>query len=1012
MAPFAESRTRFAAVLSLVFAFVLTTGSIAFAQDSASITGVVKDSSGAVLPGVTVEAASPALIEKVRVVVTGGTGQYRFEALRPGVYTVTFGLPGFTTVKQTGVELVGSFVATVNAELKVGAVAETVTVTSESPIVDVQSTEQQRVFQNEVLDSIPQGRMPIDAAIIVPGVTLSTLSSGLAQDVGGTGNITLTGGQMAIHGSSTDDHRQLIDGISTANQDGGGAYASGFTLNMGIAQEVVLDFSHGSAEQDTGGTYLNIVPKVGGNKFSGSLFATAVNGSFQTTNVTSDLQARGLKTPGTIRMDYDYNPGIGGPIQQDRLWFYGSVRWLENSLYVPGIWANMNAGNPNAWTYVPDLSQPGFTHQTTSSQDIRLTWQASPRNKIGFSFDNQQLCRCTLQTATKSNEAALYITYPVEDMSTVSWTAPITSRLLLEARGGLRREAFYQPPRAPEGDPFLQMIDVTEQGGIIPNLQYRSQGVYRTNRGVNLSMSTSLSYIVGSHAFKTGFSNIYLDKTETFADNIGAVSYRFLNGVPNQITQRDTPYAYHVKQPADLGIFVQDRWTTGRLTTNLGVRFQWYDSTFPAQSLGPGVLVPTRNISFPDTPLANFKDIVPRTGLAFDVFGNGKTAVKVGLNKYMKAMGIQAGYTNGVIDPVNGSANTVARSWRPTGTPATNPNYYVPQCNLVNDFANGDCGTVSDTNFGGPTRSTISAPATREGWGNRPFQWEFSAGVQQQLAPRVSVDVSYFRRWYGNFAVIDNQSVAPSDYSPFFVTAPLDPRLPDGGGYTVGPFFDLNPSKVGVAPVNVSSPANDYGGQIMHWNGVDATVNARLRRGILIQGGMSTGRTFTDLCAVYAQLPEVSPLGVPYCQQTTNFLTQFKALTTYTVPKVDVLLSAVFQSFPGPAISANMVVANAAVKPSLGRDLSAGAANVTVNLVAPGTLYGDRMNLLDLRFGKILKFGPRLKTSLNLDLYNALNTSAVVTENTTYVNATVTGWRIPNAIAPARFAKISVQLDF
>jgi hypothetical protein len=212
--------------------------------------------------------------------------------------------------------------------------------------------------------------------------------------------------------------------------------------------------------------------------------------------------------------------------------------------------------------------------------------------------------------------------------------------------------------------------------------------------------------------------------------------------------------------------------------------------------------------------------------------------------------------------------------------------------------------------------------------------------------------------------------------------------------------------------VNVSAHSDDYGGQIMHWSGLDATTSARLPNGISIQGGLSTGRTFTDLCALYSQVPEASPLGIPYCQQTTNFLTQFKALATYTVPRIDVLVSTVFQSFPGPAIAANLVVPNAGVRSSLGRDLSAGAANVTVNLVAPGTLYGDRMNLLDLRFGKILKFGPRAKTTINVDLYNALNTSAVVSENSTYVNASDTGWRVPTAIAPARFAKISVQLDF
>jgi hypothetical protein len=1010
MSAFGASGIRFIGIVSLAFALNLAAHSVAFAQGSASIAGVVKDSSGAVLPGVTVEAASPALIEKVRTAVTDGAGLYRLEALRPGTYTVTFSLTGFATVKREGIELAGSFVATVNAELKVGSVAETVTVTGQSPVVDVQSTQHQQVFQNEVLESIPQGRVPIDAAILIPGVTESTLSAGLAQDVGGTNNITLTGGQMAIHGSSTDDHRQMIDGVSTANMDGGGAYASGFTVNMGIAQEVAMNYAHGSAEEDTGGTYLNIVPKVGGNVFSGSFFGTAATDALQNNNITSDLQARGFTTAPTIRKDYDYNPTLGGPIQRDRLWFFASVRLLQDSNYVPGIWANQNAGNPNAWTYVPKLSQPGFTSQTSNSEDVRLTWQASPRNKFSFYYADQQLCRCTLQTSTKSDEAALKITYPIEDMASISWTAPLTSRLLLEAHGGLRREAFYQPQRPPEGDPFLQMIDVTEQGGIIPGLQYRSQGVYRRNQGYNLSTSVALSYITGKHSFKVGFSEIYLDKTETFTDNDYAVSYRFLNGAPNLITERATPYAYHVRQPADLGIFAQDRWRVGRLTANYGVRFQYYNSDFPAQSLNPGVLVPTRSIAFPDTPLSDFKDIVPRGGIAYDLFGNGKTAVKVGLNKYVKAQGIQNNYTS-VIDPVNGSALTVTRSWHPS-VPPTNPNYYVPQCNLVNDFANGDCGTVSDTHFGGPTISTVSAPDVKEGWGTRPYQWEFSAGVQQQVAPRVSLEVSYFRRIYGNLTVTDNMAVAPSDYSPFYVTAPVDPRLPGGGGYTVGPLYDLNPTKVGVPLQNVLEPTANYGGQIMHWNGGDATVNARIRGGLVFQGGVSTGRTYTNLCSVLAQVLESGPLTVPYCSQTTNFLTQVKVLGTYTVPKVDLQFSSVFQSFPGPAISANLVVPDAVAKQSLGRDLSAGAANVTVNLVAPGRLYGDRVNLLDLRFAKTFTTGYRTRTTVNFDVYNSLNSSAVVSENATYVNSTTTGWRIPTAIAPPRLFKFSVQFNF
>jgi hypothetical protein len=259
--------------------------------------------------------------------------------------------------------------------------------------------------------------------------------------------------------------------------------------------------------------------------------------------------------------------------------------------------------------------------------------------------------------------------------------------------------------------------------------------------------------------------------------------------------------------------------------------------------------------------------------------------------------------------------------------------------------------------------------------------------------------------------VTDNLTLSASDYSPFSVTAPLDPRLPDGGGQVIDGFYDRNPDTVTIAPKNVTEPARNYGKQIEHWNGVDASMNARIAGGFVIQGGLSSGRTSTDRCEILATVPEAAPLGVPYCHQDTNFLTQLKFLGTYTLPKVDVQVSSTFQSIPGPPISANKVYLNAQVRPSLGRDLSAGAPNVTVNLVAPGTLYGDRLNLLDVRFGKVLKFG-RTRSVISLDVYNTLNSSAVVGENTTYVDATPTGWRIPTIIAPARFAKFSLQLDF
>jgi hypothetical protein len=254
---------------------------------------------------------------------------------------------------------------------------------------------------------------------------------------------------------------------------------------------------------------------------------------------------------------------------------------------------------------------------------------------------------------------------------------------------------------------------------------------------------------------------------------------------------------------------------------------------------------------------------------------------------------------------------------------------------------------------------------------NRAYNWEFSAGIQQQLAPRVSADVGYFRRVYGNLLVTDNRALTPADYDRYSIMAPIDPRLPNGGGYVISDLYDLKPEKVagGTVVNNLETFASNLGDQIEHWNGVDVNVNARLPHEITLQGGFSTGRTTTDNCDVVTKVDNPSPL---YCHVQTNFLTDAKAVASYTIPRVDLRLSGTFQSIAGPPISASYVVSNAEVMKSLPRGLSGGRTTVVVNLVAPGTMYGERLNQVDLRFSKLFRWGHSRITA-NLDIYNALN---------------------------------------
>ena len=250
----------------------------------------------------------------------------------------------------------------------------------------------------------------------------------------------------------------------------------------------------------------------------------------------------------------------------------------------------------------------------------------------------------------------------------------------------------------------------------------------------------------------------------------------------------------------------------------------------------------------------------------------------------------------------------------------------------------------------------------------------------------------------------------PADFDRFSVAAPRDDRLPGGGGGTVGNLYDVTPTKFGQID-NLLTFADNYGEQIENWQGVDVGVKARLPRGITAQGGLSTGRTLTDNCAIRAVNPELTVAGGvsptnPYCRVVTPYLTQFKLAAAYTIPGADVLLAATVQSIPGPFVQAAVTYPSLALVPSLGRPLAGDVATAQVNVIPAGTEVGDRLNQLDFRVGKVFKYGAA-RTSVNFDLFNALNGNAVLTENPSY-----TLYRQPLSILNARLMKFSVNFDF
>ena len=412
------------------------------AKAQASISGVVKDASGAVLPGVTVEAASPALIEKTRQVVSDGSGQYRIVDLRPGAYSVTFTLSGFATVRREGITVQGTMTATVNAELRVGAVEETITVSGETPLVDVQSVEQQRVLNKEIIDTLPSGRTTLNVAALIPGMQLSTTFSGEGQDVGGnTGEVQQT---LTIHGSRGNDMRRMVDGLSMQSQ---GTSVSAFAANAGMVQEVVVDSAAGSAEQSAGGVRMNIVPRDGGNTFSGSLFAGGTGSRFQGDNIDQKLRDRRIVSSSEVKSNWEVNPAFGGPVVRDKLWFFTSGRVSEVKNYIGGAVRNANAGNAGSFAYAPDSSFRGSRDTEWRDVNGRVTWQANQIHKVSVFVDYQDRCSCVDTRALTSPEASANFEFPAKRLVTATYTAPITSRILIEAAWAHKPEdwGYFQP---------------------------------------------------------------------------------------------------------------------------------------------------------------------------------------------------------------------------------------------------------------------------------------------------------------------------------------------------------------------------------------------------------------------------------------------------------------------------------------------------------------------------------------------------------------------------------------
>jgi hypothetical protein len=991
---------------------------VAAAQDT-TIAGSVKDPSGAVLPGVTVEASSPALIEKVRSVVSDERGEYKIVDLRPGTYTVTFALPGFTTLKREGITLQTGFTATVNVELRVGSVEETITVSGAAPVVDTQSVAAKRVVTKDVIDALPASKNWNGIGQLTVGVVSNQV------DVGGTSGEQQN--QVSIHGGSYTDNIRTLDGMMLSNF--ACAYScTGLSANDSSTQELSYDVGAISAEVAGGGIRINIVPRDGGNQFSGVAFGNIATKNLQSNNLTSDLIAKGITSVDSVNKLWDSSLGVGGPIKTDRLWFYTSAKYWGTQLFRSNDYYDKD---PNGPIYVPDLNHPAIDDQWNTSFDMRLTTQLTPKQRLSVYYNYAPRATphwrtTSLRPPETANLQRIYLNH----FETAVYRATLTNKLLFEAGFGNLTEDWTTEP-VPEL-PRAQGYGVQE----LSSGQFSK--AYFTNFSHNIthvrSYRSSLSYVTGSHAIKAGFT---LQEGDNHSPNwhgplnnvpgqLGDMALTYLNNVPVQVTVYTTPYTDYENLDHDLGLYAQDSWKVGRLTLNLAGRFDFMKNSVPAQSLPAGTWVPARQFAAVDN-VPNWKDFGPRLGLNYDLFGNSKTAVKATLSRYVTTNGINYART---VNPIFTSVNTATRPWTDVNGD------YIPQWTPGCTYPSAGCelGPLSNNNFGlANPAAAVYDPSLSVGWGVRPGNWEVTAGVQQEVLPKVGVEVLYFRRSYFNFYATQNQAYSPSDYQPFSVTTPIDPRLPGGGGQVLTGFYDLYPTvPFGQAQLHTYN-YNKFGNGSETFNGVDFQATARLGRGTFFSGGFSTGRLAYSFCAnnfvgtvTTLSLPGAGgnaasyTLSLPnnrFCAVQYPFQTQVKLSGSYTLP-YDITLAGTFQSYPGPEILANWNAPASAALDSLGRPLSGSVKTFSVPIISPGTMFGDRRNQLDMRLSHAFHLTGSKRLQVMMDVFNVTNSSAITAVNTTYSPAAGNTWLQPAGIAGAsgvivgRFFKFGAQFNF
>ncbi len=1001
------ARKFFVRTLLLVLASLVLLPAAARAQSV--FTGTVKDTSGAVMPGVTVEAASPVLIEKVKSAVTDENGQYRIVDLRPGKYSLSFTLTGFNTVTRE-IDLEGNFTATINIELGGGTLQESVTVSGASPVVDVQSNAKQQVLTRDVLSAVPTAGTIQGLGQLVVGVTLNV------PDVGGSRAMQQT--YFAVRGQGGAQTVVLVDGMMTNGMMGDGAVQA--YHNESMTQEAVYQTAGGNAETLTGGVNMNLIPKDGGNQWRGGFKAFKSPKQWQGDNLTDDLRALNVTAVDKIDNFYEWNIEQGGPILRNKLWFFGAFRRakydrpIANTYYAPeGV--PFPVGFRQCSTGAVQCDQ-GISDEKMNNPVVRFTWQASERNKFAAYMDRALRLRGhAMGSLTDPRTASVIWNTPTFATGSIKYTSTLSSKLLLESGFSFNRERYdnlYQPGvLADRGtDAWYRNARKNDTS---TGLLWNASGAQLGNYPDRYNFQGALSYVTGAHNVKVGAAYQYGPYWRY--NNANADLYQtYNNGIPTQVTVLNTPLTVQEDLDANFGIYAQDSWNLDRLTLNYGLRFDLNKQSIVGQNaqIGRFANVP----AYDDIAFPTWKDFSPRLSAIYDIAGDGKTAIRAGFNKFVTAQ------TTGFAQLYNPTALTTAV------LPWTDVN--------GDDIAQGERGcaylTAScEINFANlPTNFGVRSLAQFDPEIKRPYSLAFNLGITREVMPGLSVAAEYYRIDFQNITVRQNSLLNADSYNRFDVVSPLDG--------SVIPAYVIKPEFRGQV-ANIDSTSDEMK---RNYNGLDINFNARLPRGARAFGGFNLERTLNNTCVAAQSDPNKSL----YCDQSESGIPwqkQFKGTVVYPTPWWGISVSAAYQSLNGYLIgsaaqayggftagtgfdrpngqatywqltsttryAANCTgpcTPNGLVLPALG---ASGVANLQVPLVAPETEFTPRLNQVDFSVSKRFEFGG-FRVTPKMDLFNALNSDDYSSVATAQFGAQT--YKQPSVILQGRIIRIGADMSW